>query len=243
MGRSYWPKVRWARWPTIEPAVIASTIGWNICSIPLNMPAERVVVVGLVGVGRAPAGRGRRPGARRAAGRRRGCPSPSGCGSPAATDTARPPTEVDRPVASATRRSATRASCSIRMRSTGSTLGSLVPSVATLTASWRAPSHAAAALLAEHPGEVAEERHPLERVPEWTVVCHEGIVGRWHPDPTSAAAWSSSPARRRCSGARVAELAAADPDRRPGGRARPASRSRPPRRAWRPTWSTWRRPT
>ena len=56
--------------------------------------------------------------------------------------TARPVTEVDRPVTSATWRSATRASCSMAMRSTGSTLVSLTPSVATLMASWRALSQA-----------------------------------------------------------------------------------------------------
>ena len=49
--------------------------------------------------------------------------------------TCRPPTAVGRPVTSATWRSATRASCSRAMRSTGSTLGSLVPSVAMVTAS------------------------------------------------------------------------------------------------------------
>src|SRR3546814_5900639 len=43
------------------------------------------------------------------------------------------------------------------------------------------PGHPA--LLAQQPGDVAEERHPLEGITasEWTFRCHKGIVGRWDP--------------------------------------------------------------
>ena len=139
-GRS----VRWARCPTIDPAVIASTIGWNICSMPAEHPGQRVVGLERVGVvGGRRSGRATRRAAPRAAGRRRGVSITQRVRFTGSTDTARPLTDVDSPVTSATRRSATRASCSMPIRSTGSTFGSLAPPVATLMASWRALSHAA----------------------------------------------------------------------------------------------------
>ena len=55
----------------------------------------------------------------------------------------------------------------------------LSPSVATDDARAAGPRPSHRPLLAEHAGQVAEERHALERVrPEWTGVAHEGIVGR-----------------------------------------------------------------
>ena len=57
-----------------------------------------------------------------------------------------------------------------------------------------------AALLAEEPGDVAEQRHPLERVPEWTVVSHEGIVGRCHPIDLGPRWWSSRARHPRWAG-------------------------------------------
>ena len=81
-------------------------------------------------------------------------------------------------MASATRRSATRASCSICMRSTGSTLASLAAPGGDADGELPGALPGPAALLPEHASDVAEERHALEGVAGWTGVAHKGIVGR-----------------------------------------------------------------
>src|SRR5262249_35155122 len=95
-------------------------------------------------------------------------------------------------------------------------------------------------LLAEHLGEVAEERHALERVPHWPLVCPTGIVGRWHPDPTAAWWWSQAPRARSAAGSAPGRR------RTPRSPASSPSTSIPP--AWpgarsRPSGWTWPRPT
>ena len=106
-------------------------------------------------------------------------------------------------------RSATRASCSSSMRTVrvdvrlrhavgGDRVGELAG---------RVPRDRA--LLLDHPGQVAEERHALERVvgPEWIILRHGGMVCGWRPDPTATGdrsaddEQSSSPVRRARSAA------------------------------------------
>ncbi len=150
IGKSYWPNDRRARWPTIDPAVIATIVGCMACSIgPTmaaswssgSMPASARASEGSSG-GSVPSG-----------GALNDLASRSSSGLNASSDleahsarftgmivSPRPPA-VDSPVTLTTWSSATRASCSSFIRSIGSTLGSLWPSVATARARLRAASH------------------------------------------------------------------------------------------------------
>ena len=79
-GRSYWPNERWARWPTIEPAVMPSMVGPIICI------SGAIHAIGIGGARAPRRARPARPGAasrrasRTAAGRRRASAGPTACG-------------------------------------------------------------------------------------------------------------------------------------------------------------------
>ena len=87
------------------------------------------------------------------------------------TVTPRPVIEVDSPVALATWRSATRASCSILMRSSGSVFGSEASPTAIEQRQLAGRLPVDRALLLEELGQVAEQGHALERV-----VVAEGVA-------------------------------------------------------------------
>jgi hypothetical protein len=149
MGRSYWPKLRRARWPTIEPAVMATIVGCMAWSMGPTMAATwssggrssgslgRSGSSGASSPGRLPSEAARRSSRGRKASRVLLAHRARLTGT---TVRPRPPTDVDRPVTLPTCSSATRASCSSLIRSSGSTLGSLWPSVATAWARLRAAS-------------------------------------------------------------------------------------------------------
>ena len=142
MGRSYGPNERRARCPTIEPGGHAQ----HGRTDHLHERAHPGHGIGRAGQVVVAAGRGavlvQRAGQlleQRAVGVE-GLLGPHGAGDGHHASRPRPVIEVDSPVALATCRSATRASCSILMRSSGSMLGSGCSPMAIDRASWRAAS-------------------------------------------------------------------------------------------------------
>ena len=148
-ANGYWPRVRCARCPTTEPTCSPKNIGpIAVAHWPMSPARPRVgsssnrsgVCAGSVGGAAVGVGLG----AAIAVSIGRHDSSARAVQSPLPTGTQvrrRPSGETGMPVVSITLSSATRESCSTRIRWMGSTLGSAVPPVATLSANDRVISH------------------------------------------------------------------------------------------------------
>ncbi len=198
-ARGYWPSARWERWPTTDPTCSPKNIGpMAVAHWPSRLPIPPIGSSPSNGSGESWSGSGGVGGAVPRAGtmadrigrhdsRARTVQSPRPTGIQVSR---RPSGDTGIPVASMTLSSATRDSCSRRIRWIGSTLGSASPPVATLRANDRVISHWSGALVPSM--FIRSPSSDWNGFPESPV--SGGAMGPCYgeePDPCASPSWSA----------------------------------------------------